>query len=68
MVDCRKHTIFTDDLSEREAITLKKQLTADPVKRRYPLNYHEKTEQIVPQNKSLLLKNLSGIEICTKNN
>ena len=68
MVDCRKHTIFIDDLSEREAINLKKQLTADPVKRPYPLNYHEQTEQIVPQNKSLLLKNLSGIEICTKNN
>ena len=68
MVDCRKHTIFIDDLSEGEAINLKKQLIADPVKRPYPLKYHERTEQILPQNKSLLQKNLSRIEIFTQNN
>ena len=66
MVDCRKHTILIDDLSEGEAINLKKQVIADSVKRPYALNYHGRTEQILPQNKSHLLKNLSRIEICTK--
>ena len=37
------HTIFIDDLSEAEAIELKKQLISDPVTRPFPLNFHERT-------------------------
>ena len=64
--DCLKHkkdmhAIFIDDLSELEAIDLKKQLTLDPVVRSAPLNYHERTGMILPPN-SILQKNLTKIE------
>ena len=60
------HAIFIDDLSEGEAIQLKKQLIPDPVKRPYPLKYHERTQQILQH--SILQKNLSKIDIFTQNN
>ena len=40
------HALFIDDLSEAEAINLKKQLMDDPTQRPYPLNYHERTKHI----------------------
>ena len=42
------HALYIDDLSEAEAIELKKQLTLDPVQRPYPLNYHEMTQHVLP--------------------
>ena len=61
------HSIFKDDLSEAVAIEMKKQLINDPNKRPFPLNYHERTQQILPPG-SILQKNLSKIEIFTMNN
>ena len=37
------HALYIDDLSEAEAINLKKRLINDPVQRSFPLNYHELT-------------------------
>ena len=41
------HALYLDDLSEAEAINLKKQLIKDSSQRPYPLNYHERTEQVL---------------------
>ena len=60
------HALFLDDLSEAEAIDLKTQLINDPLKRPYPLNYHERTKQILPESK--LQVNLNNIEAFTLNN
>ena len=43
------HALYIDDLSEAEAINLQKQLIRDSVQRPYPLNYHERTEQVLPE-------------------
>ena len=56
------HALYIDDLSEAEAIELKKQLQSDPVNRPYPLNYHERTKQIFPTESSILQKNLCNVE------
>ena len=61
------HAVFIDDLSEAEAIEMKKQLIADPSRRPYPLNYHERSQQILPPG-SILQENLNKIEIFTLNN
>ena len=60
------HALYLDDLSEAEAINLKKQLIKNPVQRPYPLNYHERTEQIFPE--SSLQKQLLNIENFTITN
>ena len=60
------HALFIDDLSEAEAINLKKQLINDPVQRPYPLNYHERTKQILINSK--LQENLNKIEQFTIDN
>ena len=72
LVDCQKHAkdihaLYIDDLSELEAVELKKQLIDDPVRRPFPLNYHERTQQILPSG-SILQKNLKNIETFTNNN
>ena len=72
LVGCVKHAkdmhaLYIDDLSELEAIELKKQLISDPVERPYPLNYHERTRQVLPAG-SILQKNLDKIELFTENN
>ena len=63
LASCNKHTnnmhaLYLDDLSEAEAVNLKKHLIKDPVKRPYPLNFHERTEHVFPQSslQSQLLK------------
>ena len=61
------HALFIDDLSKAVAINLKKELISDPVVRPYPLNFHEHTEQILPQS-GRLQTNLDKIEIFTKQN
>ena len=61
------HALFIDDLSEAEAINLKKQLMDDPTQRPYPLNYHERTKHILPGN-SILQQNLTKIEEFTFTN
>ena len=55
------HALYIDDLSEAEAINLKRQLIEDPIQRPYPLNYHERTKHILPGS-SLLQQNLTKIE------
>ena len=47
-------------MSEAEAINLKKQLIKDSSQRPYPLNYHERTEQVLPV--STLQEQLLNIE------
>ena len=62
------HAIFIDDLSEAEAVQLKKQLVPDPKQRPFPLQYHERTQHILPQESSILQQNLKKIENFTTNN
>ena len=71
-VNCTKHAkdmhaLYIDDLSEAEAIELKRQLIPDPMQRPMPLNYHERSRQILPTG-SILQKNLARIEDFTINN
>ena len=72
-VSCKKHprdthTLYLDDLSEAEAIELKKQLIEDPLKRSYPLNYHERTGHVLASGSSVLQTNMRKIENFTKSN
>ena len=46
------HALYIDDLSEAEAIDLKKCLVKDPAQRHYPLNFHERTQHILPVDKN----------------
>ena len=62
------HAIYIDDLSEAEAIDLKKQLILDPTSRPLPLNFHERTGHIFPTDNSLLQKQLTRIEDFTLKN
>ena len=55
------HALYIDDLTEAVAVDLKKQLTQDLVKRPFPLNYHERSKQILPAG-GVLQKNLDKIE------
>ena len=59
------HALYIDDLSEAEAINLKKLLVKDPTQRPYPLNYHERTKHIFPANKSTLQQQLYSVESFT---
>ena len=52
------HAIYVDDLSEAEAVELKKQLVKDPVQRPFPLSYHEHTQHVFPSDASFLQKTL----------
>ena len=61
------HALYIDDLSEAEAIELKKQLLSDPVQRPAPLNFHERTKHILPAG-SLLQQNLNKVEGFTVSN
>ena len=63
----QKHAIFIDDMSEAEAVQLKKQLVPDPKQRPFPLQYHERTQHILPQESSILQQNLTKTENFTKN-
>ena len=61
------HALFIDDLSEAEAINLKKQLINDPVTRPYPLNFHERHKLVLPGG-GILQQNLSKVEEFTLKN
>jgi hypothetical protein len=61
------HALYIDDLSEAEAIELKKQLVDDPVQRPFPLNYHERTQHVLPAG-SILQQNLNRVEEFTLTN
>ena len=70
---CKKHSnsthaLYLDDLSEAEAIDLKKQLIEVPLKRSYPLNYHERTGHVLASGSSVLQTNMRKIENFTKSN
>ena len=70
---CKKHAkdihaVYIDDLSEAEAIELKKQLIKDPVQRAFPLNYHERTKHIFPIENSILQNNLIKVEKFSEKN
>ena len=62
------HAIYIDDLSEAEAIELKKQLKPDPISRPRPLNYHERTGHVFPAENSILHKQLRKVECFTIKN
>ena len=62
------HALYIDDLAEAEAIDLKTQLIDDPVKRPFPLNYHERTQHIFPTNNSLLQNQMNKVEKFTMKN
>jgi len=62
------HTLYVDDLTEAEAINLKKQLVKINHNTNRPLSYHERTEHYFPPANSLLQKNLKNIENYTVNN
>ena len=55
------HTLDIDYLTEAVAVDLKKQLTQDLVQRPFPLNYHDRSQQILPAG-GVLQKNLDKIE------
>ena len=64
---CKKHAkdihaVYIDDLSELEAIELKKQLMKDPVQRPFPLNYHERTQHIFPTENNKSQAQLTKVE------
>ena len=56
------HAVYIDDLSEAEAVDLKKQLKVDPVQMPLPLNFHERTKHIYPTENSILQKQLCNVE------
>ena len=62
------HALYVDDLTEAEAINLKKQLVKINHNTNRPLSYHERTEHYFPPANSLLQKNLKNIENYTVNN
>ena len=71
-VDCPKHArdmhaLYIDDLTEAQGINLKKELIPDTVQRPFPLNFHERNQQILPSG-SVLQQNLERIEEFTINN
>ena len=59
--------LYIDDLSEAEAIELKRQLVNDPVQRPFPLNYHERTQHVLPPG-SVLQHHLDRVEDFTIRN
>ena len=61
------HALYINDLTEAASINLKKQLVPDPVQRPFPLNFHERNQQILPAG-SILQKNLNKIEEFTNKN
>ena len=61
------HALNINDLSEAEAVNLKKRLLNDPVVRPFPLNRHERTQHILPSG-SILQQNLDKIEEYTAAN
>ena len=62
------HMLYIDDLSEAEGVDLKKQIVTDPVQRPFPLNYHERTKQIFPADRSILQTQLLKVENYTIKN
>ena len=65
--DCKSHSkeshaVYVDDLAEAEAIDLQRQLVADPITRPFPLNFHERTQHILPAESSLLQKQLLKVD------
>ena len=59
---------FIDDGSVAVSINLKTSLIPDPVRRPCPLNYHERTSQILPDENNLLHYYLQDTENFTINN
>ena len=62
------YALYINDLSEAEAVELKRQLISDSVTRPYPLNYHERTQHIFPSDASLLQKHLNNVDNFTQTN
>ena len=61
------HALYIDDLTETVAVNLKKQVVNDPVQRPFPLNFHERNQQVLPSG-SILQVNLEKIEDFTNTN
>ena len=62
------HALYIDDLTEAEGVDLKKEIIRDPVQRPFPLNFHERTQHIFPNEHSLLQKQLNKVELFTQEN
>ena len=58
------HVIYIDDLSEAEAIDLKKQLVKDPLQRPFPLNYPERTQHVFKLRLGALIPRSVGRSVC----
>ena len=59
---------FVDDHSCAVRIDMKKSLVPDPIIRQRPLNYHERTEQILPPRNNLLQLELEDLQSFTVDN
>ena len=59
---CMHCTVYIDDLTEAEGVDLKKEIIRDPVQRPFPLNFHERTQHIFPNEHSVLQKQLIKVE------
>jgi hypothetical protein len=63
------HLKFVDDMIVAESINLKKQHIANPdVNQPRPLEYHNRTEQILPESESQIIPLLNDILDYTRNN
>ena len=62
------HALYIDDLTEGEGYNLKKRIINDPVQRPFPLNYHERTQHILPANTTFLQQQLRTVEQFTFDN
>ena len=61
------HALYIDDLCEAQAVDLKRKVIIDPVQRPFPLNYHERTQHVLPAG-SILQNNLTKVENFTFKN
>ena len=61
------HALYIDDLCEAQAVDLKRKVIFDPVQRPFPLNYHERTQHVLPAG-SILQNNLMKISHFTFKN
>ena len=63
------HLKFVDDMTVAESVNLKKQLIANPdVNQPRPLEYHNRTEQILPESESQIIPLLNDILEYTRKN
>ena len=62
------HVKFIDDASQAAAVNLRKFLIPDPVTRPLPLNYHERTQQVLTPHHNQLQQELTSLQHFANNN